>query len=1104
MKSNFEYLKRYWPALAQIGASAESYLYSDPNACLYKLGMFGERLILEIFAFEHIPEPETNNTHSNRIRLLKQEGLIPKKIDDILFALRKTRNNAVHSGADSVDDAKTLLQMTYNLSTWFMEVYGDWGYIAADFVMPEQEMLPDYEAIIKEQEEKIAVLSQQVEAVSTETSAKSTNERAKKAETVSESMELSEAETRYLIDEQLRKYGWEADTNNLRYSRGTRPQKGKNLAIAEWPTDSKVSKNGYADYALFVGLQLVGIVEAKKVNIDIPSVIDFQCKDYARMIKPEHNDYVINQWGSYKVPFVFATNGRKYLKQIETKSGIWFLDLREGSNAPKALQGWISPQGLMEQLEKDILTANFTLQNTPFDLLRDPDGLNLREYQIRAIEAAENAVIAGKQNVLLSMATGTGKTRTILGLIYRFLKSDRFKRVLFLVDRTALGEQAADVFKEVKIEELMTLDSIYSINGLDEKEIEKETKIHIATVQSLVKRILYSESDTMPSVTDYDLIVVDEAHRGYILDKEMSESEMLYRNQDDYISKYRTVIEYFDAVKVALTATPALHTTEIFGKPVFNYSYREAVIDGYLIDHDAPHSIKTKLRIEGINYKKGEQLVIYDPVTGEVLNSEELEDDMKFEIDSFNRKVITEPFNRTVLNEIAWDLNPDGQGKTLIYAVDDKHADLIVKILKEIYSEGGVDNDAVMKITGSVAGGNKKKISEAIKRFKNEAYPKIVVTVDLLTTGIDVPQIVNLVFMRRIKSRILFEQMLGRATRPCPSIGKTNFEIYDPVSVYESLQEVSNMKPVVSNPNTSFEDLLNGLMMAKTADEKSYLIDTIVAKLQRKRFSVSETALEHFIHLTEGQSIDSFAKSIRSNKKSAELAETVVNPIVTPTELSDIVDTIISHKEAFIVLDKDKMRHKRSVIIDNHPDKVVERTRGYGEGQKPEDYLESFKAFVTNNMNNIVALKTVCTKPSELTRESLKGLKLELDRHDFTESQLNTAWEEMTNQDIVADIIAFIRQQVLGSTLISHETRVKNAFAKLKLNHSFNKTQLDWLGRIEKVMLEETVLDMQIFEIGAFKNAGGFNIIDRRFGGKLNDIIVELNRYLYEDGGNVA
>lgn len=1106
MKSNFEFLRRYWPALAQIGATAENYLYSDPNACLYKLGMFGERLILEIFAFEHIPEPKTDNTHANRIRLLKREGLIPKKIDDILFALRKTRNSAVHNGTDSVDDAKTLLQMTYNLSTWFMEVYGDWGYIAADFIMPRQEVLPDYEAIIKEQEEKIATLSRQVETVTTKTSSKNTNERAQKAEIASENMELSEAETRYLIDEQLCKYGWEADTNNLRYSKGTRPQKGRNLAIAEWPTDSQVGKNGYVDYALFVGLQLVGVIEAKKANIDIPSVIDFQCKDYARMIKNEHNDYIINQWGAYKVPFVFATNGRKYLKQIETKSGIWFLDLRESSNVPKALQGWISPQGLMEQLDKDIKNANSALQNTPFDLLRDSDGLNLREYQIRAIEAAERAVINNKQTALLSMATGTGKTRTILGMIYRFIKNDRFKRVLFLVDRTALGEQAADVFREVKIEELMTLDSIYNIKGLDEKEIDKETKIHIATVQSLVKRILYSESDTMPSVTDYDLIVVDEAHRGYILDKEMSESEMLYRNQDDYVSKYRTVIEYFDAVKIALTATPALHTTEIFGKPVFNYSYREAVIDGYLVDHDAPHNIKTKLRIEGINYQKGEQLAIYDPVTGEVLNSDELEDDMKFEIDTFNRNVITENFNRTVLNEIAWDLNPDGQGKTLIYAVNDNHADLIVKILKEIYAEGGVDNDAVMKITGSIAGGNKKKISEAIRNFKNETYPKIVVTVDLLTTGIDVPKIVNLVFMRRIKSRILFEQMLGRATRPCPDIDKTNFEIYDPVGVYESLQDVSNMKPVVTNPFTSFEDLLNGLTIAKTDDEKAYLIDTIVAKLQRKRSNVSEKALEQFIHLTGKQSIDSFAKSIRGNnvKKSTKLSETAVNPNVAPTELSDIVENIIAQKEAFIVLDRDKVHHKRPVVIDNHPDEMIERTRGYGEGQKPEDYLEAFKTFINSNINNIAALKTVCTKPSELTRENLKGLKLELDRHDFTENQLNTAWKEMTNQDIVADIIAFIRQQALGSTLISHETRVKNAFAKLKLNRKFNKTQLDWLSRIEKVMLEETVLDKQIFEIGAFKNAGGFTIIDRRFGGTLNDIITELNQYLYEDGGNIA
>lgn len=154
MKSNFDFLNRYWPALAQIGATAEGYVYSDPNACLYKLGMFGERLVLEIFAFERIPEPAVDNTHAVRIRILKREGLLPRKIDDILYALRKTRNDAVHSGTDSVDDAKTLLQMTYNLATWFMEVYGDWGYIAPEFVMPEQVITPDYDSIIKAQEEK--------------------------------------------------------------------------------------------------------------------------------------------------------------------------------------------------------------------------------------------------------------------------------------------------------------------------------------------------------------------------------------------------------------------------------------------------------------------------------------------------------------------------------------------------------------------------------------------------------------------------------------------------------------------------------------------------------------------------------------------------------------------------------------------------------------------------------------------------------------------------------------------------------------------------------------------------------------------------------------
>lgn len=753
MKSNFDFLSRDFPVLANFGKLAEQYCFSDANSCLIKLGMIGENIVNLIFTYDGIDLPY-DNTAVTRIDTLMREGLLTRDLCDILHAIRKARNKATHENYGSTDEAKTLLQMTYSLCEWFMQTYGDWNYQNQPFVMPSETEMSNYVVADKEQEKKFEdELTKEAEKTALSAPKVSQEERRKQSALAAGKRQPSEAETRYLIDEQLRKVGWKADTEQLRYSKGTRPEKGRNMAIAEWPTDSQVGNRGYADYALFVGTELIATIEAKASYKDIPSVIDYQCKEYSQNIREKDSQYQIGTWGKYKVPFTFATNGKPYLEQYKTKSGIWFLDLRQSYNAPRALQGWMSPDGIKELLALDTESKNENLKQMSFDFLTDKDGLNLRTYQLNAIKAAENAVIGGKQNVLLAMATGTGKTRTVLGMIYRFLKTERFRRILFLVDRTSLGEQAQDVFKEVKLEDLMTLDEIYNIKGLEDKEIDKETRIHIATVQSMVKRILYNTEDTMPAVSDYDLIIVDEAHRGYILDKEMGEDELLYRNQTDYQSKYRSVIEYFDAVKIALTATPALQTTKIFGEPVFKYTYREAVIEGYLVDHDAPHELKTKLSSEGIHYKSGDTVTIYDTVTGEITNSELLDDELDFDIESFNRQVITENFNRTVLAEIARDIDPESpeeQGKTLIYAVDDQHADMIVSILKEIYSETGVDNDTIMKITGSVGGGNKKKVQEAIKRFKNERYPSIVVTVDLLTTGIDVPEITTLVFMRRV------------------------------------------------------------------------------------------------------------------------------------------------------------------------------------------------------------------------------------------------------------------------------------------------------------------------------------------------------------------
>ena len=1088
MKSNFEFLKDSFQVLANFGELSEKYLYTDSNSCLMKLGMIGETIVNLIFTYDKLPLPY-DNTAVNRIDTLYREGLITHDLADILHALRKKRNLAVHENYASVEDGKALIQMAYSLTEWFMQTYGDWNYQSKPFVMP-----PDSAAAVSvdkaAEEAKEDLLMDEASKVAAAAPAVSMDDRRKQAGKAAGRRFKSEAETRYLIDEQLRKVGWEVDTEKLRYSKGTRPAKGHNIAIAEWPTDSTVGNKGYVDYALFVGTQLVATVEAKAIHKDIPSVIDYQCKDYSRNIRAADAKYQIGSWGKFKVPFTFATNGRPYLEQYDTKSGVWFLDLRQPDNVPKAMKGWMSPTGMMEQLEKDIQAKDQALKAMPYDLLRDKDGLNLREYQLKAIQAAENAILNGQQSILLAMATGTGKTRTILGMIYRFLKTGRFRRILFLVDRTSLGEQATDVFKEVKLEDLMTLDDIYNIKGLEDKAADKETRIQVATVQSMVKRILYNGEDTMPAVTDFDLVIIDEAHRGYILDKEMGEDELLYRDQTDYQSKYRSVVEYFDAVKIALTATPALQTTEIFGQPVYKYTYREAVIEGYLVDHDAPHELKTKLSQDGIHYKKGDTVTVYDTITGEITNSELLNDELDFDVDKFNRKVITEPFNRAVLEEIARDIDPETpevQGKTLIYAVDDQHADLIVKILKEIYAKTGVDNDAIMKITGSVGGGNKKKVEEAIKRFKNERYPSVVVTVDLLTTGIDVREITTLVFMRRVKSRILFEQMLGRATRLCPAIHKTHFEIYDPVGVYESLEDVNTMKPVVANPAASFTQLLEGLEVLQDDRQVKNQINQIVAKLQRRKRNMDSRTMEHFISMTGGKDPTQFIAELQNSK---------------PEEAKK---QLLACKDVFEMLQQTRPNGGRKLVISDQEDELLSHTRGYGSSDRPEDYLDAFANYVKTNLNEVAALNIVCTRPKELTRESLKSLRLTLDREGFTTQQLNTAISQMTNEEITADIISLIRRYAIGSALISHEARIRKAVDKLKKAHHFSKQELNWISRMEKYLMEESVLNVAVFdEDGRFKAQGGFNKINKVFGNQLESIVLELNEYLYDDGGRTA
>lgn len=1073
MTGNFEFLKSRWNLLSDLGEMAERNLFHDPNTSLIKLRMFGETLTKYIYALEEMNE-KRELTQVDRLAQLQRDDLLTDEIADMLHTLRKIGNKAAHeAGYGSTREAQALTQLAFRLGIWFMQVYGDWDFTPPDYIEPVQEDNSRNQELLAQlaesYETKMEQLQQQLETLRLQQTAVTNEEKKKrhsKSKQAGSAFALTEAETRLIIDEKLRQAGWEADSETLRFGLGVRPEKGRNMAIAEWAL-----KSGFADYALFCGLELVGIVEAKRMSKNVEADIA-QSKKYAMQVVRHGDEIIYGPWGNYQVPFLFATNGRPYLEQLKSMSGIWFLDARKPTNHSRPLQAWYSPQGLKSLLQQNVEQASKALHDETLDYLK------LRPYQEDAILSVERAIEAGERKILLAMATGTGKTRMAIGLIYRLIKHNRFKRILFLVDRSALGRQAEAAFKDSKLESYHSFTEIFELQTLDDRLPNPETKVQIATVQGLVKRLFYNEADSdIPSVDQYDCIVVDEAHRGYTLDKEMSELELTFRDHEDYVSKYRKVLDYFDAVRIGLTATPALHTVEIFGRPVFNYSYREAVIDGYLIDHEPPMQFETLLKKNGIKWQVGEEVAVYDVSSGRI-DKEMLQDEINIEVTQFNKTVITENFNRVILQELTKYIDPESEGKTLIFAATDDHADMVVRIFKEELEKayGAVDDNAILKITGSI-----KEPLHAIKLFKNERLPNIVVTVDLLTTGVDIPSITNIVFLRRVRSRILYEQMLGRATRRCDEIGKDHFTIYDAVGIYESLKPYTDMKPVVTKPSVTLDVLVEELAQIESEEQGKRHKDEIVAKMQRKKRTWTAKDHEDFKALSGGESIEQWITQLKN------------------TSAVQAGSDLQAKKALIGFIDENRGRTQR-IYISEHEDKLISTSRGYGHADKPEDYLEAFHSFINDNLNLIPALTIICTRPNDLTRDELRNLRVALDQQGYSEKTLQAAWRDAKNEDIAADIISFIRQQALGDPLISHEERIQNAMKKIYDRKVWSKVQKDWLKRIEKQLLQESVLGPnpeKAFDVEPFKSKGGYKQLNKIFDGEMDTIVTAINTALY-------
>jgi type I restriction enzyme, R subunit len=1107
-------LASYEPELAKLGSRAERYFAEDPNTCLLKVRQYAE-LLARIVAASVGLYTDATESQIELLRRLESTGNLSREAAKVFHDIRKIGNDANHNLSGSSGDALSALKMAWALAVWYHRAAKEPAFKSGPFLPPSAPADPSAvlaselarlkqaldaanskaeladgslkqtQSLLAQTQEEKAIwekLAQEAEKEKSEINtlldslqAKSTAnptvvaETAKRYTAASSTLELDEAATRTSIDQQLRDAGWEADTTTLRYSLGARPQKGRNTAIAEWPTET-----GRADYVLFIGLKPVATVEAKKKNKNVSADLQ-QAKRYSRefrfednLAKPDGTPWGKN--GEFKIPFAFSTNGRPYLKQIETESGIWFVDLRRSTNHGRALQAWHSPEGLAKLLAEDHQAAEERLDDEGFDY-----SLKLRDYQKKAILKVEEALKEGKRICMLAMATGTGKTKTAMALMYRLLKTQRFHRILFVVDRAALGEQAFTDFGSTKIENLQTFSDTFAVMGLEDKRPEKDTCVHIATIQGLIKRALYSDEPLF--IDQYDCIIVDECHRGYLLDRDLAETEMTFRDQEDYISNYRRVLEYFDAVKIGLTATPALHTTQIFGQPVFRYTYREAVIDEVLIDHEPPINISTKLSTEGIKWAAGESVGVLDRESNKI-DYITTQDEIKLEIEDFNKKVITKDFNRVVCSELANQIDFPSKEKTLVFCATDAHADMVVQLLKDEFEKkyGEVDDDAIVKITSQA-----HKPLALIRKYKNEQLPQIAVTVDLLTTGIDVPPITNLVFLRRVNSRILYEQMLGRATRTCPEIGKEVFRIYDAVGIYNALQEVCDMKPIVVNPSITFTTLGKEL---QTVDDERHLKlakDQFIAKLIRKKRHLTDNQVASFEQIV-GLTPEEFIKELR------KLPE------------DKLGDWFVQYAKITEILDWKNGPRPTSMLVSEHPDELVAVYHGYGKNQKPEDYLEEFAKFIRDSGNNLPAMQAVLQRPRDLTRKELKALVLELSENGFDEKTIESAWKDKTNQEIAAGIIGYIRQAAIGDPLKPWTERVDAALRKLLSSRTWSPPQRQWLEKIATQTKTSLVVDKETMDAPDqfFKReAGGFTNLNKKFDGQLEDVLHRFNELIW-------
>jgi type I restriction enzyme, R subunit len=918
-----------------------------------------------------------------------------------------------------------------------------------------------------------------------------------------------EARARREIDKQLAAAGWavqgkdEIDVNA-----------GPGVATREFPLEKP---HGRVDYLLFVNGQPVGVIEAKAEGTTLVEV-EHQSGKYVEGLPGWMKPPV------YPLPFIYESTG------TETR----FTNGYDPDSRSRRVFSFHRPETLAEWARQirenpDAPTFRARLQSLP-----EVDSTRLWEVQATAIANLEESLRDDRPRALIQMATGSGKTFTAANISYRLIRHAGAKRILFLVDRSSLGEQAKLEFDKFDVPDTQRkLPAEYNIQHLKSNTVDPTSRVCISTIQRIFW-ILRGEDEEMDEETDehsvyelpvsqpliveynpalppdaFDVIIVDECHRS------------IY-------GVWRQVLEYFDAHLIGLTATPTKQTYGFFRQNlVMEYSHELAVADGVNVDFTV-YIIKTAITEGGSRIETGEFAGYRDRMTRK-LRWEAVDEPIEYTGTQLDRAVVAEDQIRTVLTtfkgKLFTELFPGRTTvpKTLIFAKDDSHADDIVQMVREVFGKG---NDFATKITYRSRDGNPKDL---LQSFRNSMNPRIVVTVDMVATGTDVKPLECLLFMRGVKSRTYFEQMVGRGVRVMDDTDfqdvtddaqhKDRFIVVDAVGVTDT-DLMETLAPLERKPSASLKDLMK---MVEFGNREPEVASTLAGRLARLDKQLPREDREMLAKLAGGAYLGDLAHGIVDALDPDRQLEAVkraggddddeaVVAQMAREMITDALKPLSSNPELRTAI-LDARRSFEQTIDEVSQDAVLFAGHSEEGREKAAELVGSFRRYIEEHKDDIRALQVLYSRPysERLTFAEIKDLATTIQRppRQWTPDLLWRAYEMLDQSKVrgsgdrmLTDIVSLVRFALdQDDELVPFRERVDERFAAWLLAQEqqgvdFTEEQRQWLTWMKENIASEMGITAESFQLTPFAEHGGIGKAVQIFGDRLTPITAELTEVL--------